>query len=196
MAKKAKATKRKTVAKKPVSKKRVAKARKNAGHRKNPVDAAADKYAEFHGKDPDVITEVTTTVHEHATLSGIGKLVKLVILGIDGRSVVDVSGFGGSLLAQDERGRQLFIVGGNQRVNIGDFGIKSPHELEVLGAVQEVWYDTEKLHLTPETGGKAIYHHKFGSTRKRLPLMVYDVRNELLMFAGGEYDMPEAGIRG
>lgn len=174
----------------------MAAAGKRKAQRSNPVEAAADKYEEFHGKEPEEITEVETRIHEHATLSGIGKLVQLTILAIDGKSVVDVKHFKGSLLAQDESGRQLFIVGGHQGVNVSDFGIKSPHEQEVLGAVQEVWYDTEKQHLRPEDGGKAIYRHKFGGKHKRLPLMIYDVKNKLLNFAGGEYDMPPEGIRG
>lgn len=174
----------------------MAAAGKRRASRSNPVDAAADKYAEFHGKDPEVITEIETPIHEHGTLSGIGKLVQLTILAIDGRNVVDVKNFRGALLAQDENGLQLFIVGGDQKVNLSDFGINTPHEQEVLGAVQEVWYDTEKTHLRPADGGKAVYRHKFGGKKTRLPLMVYDVRNKLLTFAGGQYDMPEVGIRG
>jgi hypothetical protein len=169
-----------------------------AKHRKNPVEAAADKYREFHGKDPDKILEFETVVHEHANLSGIGKLEKLVILPIDGGGEVDIFGFKGAVLAQDEKGKQLFIVGGNQGVNLEDFGINPDraHEHETLGAVKSVSYDTEKLHLDPRDGGKAIYTHQFGGKRTRLPLMIYDVRNKLLEFSGGEYDIPEAGIRG
>jgi hypothetical protein len=167
-----------------------------AKKRSNPVEAAAETYQKFHGKEPDVITEVEEVIHEHKTLSGIGKLVKLVIYSVDGRAEVDLTNFRGALLAQNEEGTQLFIKGGDQRVNLADFGIRSPHEQEVLGAVKEVSYDTEKLHLTPETGGKAIYSHRFGGNKSRLPLMIYDVRNKLLNFAGGGYDMPEVGIRG
>jgi hypothetical protein len=166
--------------------------------RKNPVEAAASKYREFHGKDPDLILEFETVVHEHANLSGIGKLVKLEILAIDGVSTVEVTGFKGAVLAQDEKGKQLFIAGGNQSVNLRDFGInpERAHEHETLGAVKSVSYDTEKLHLDPRDGGKAIYTHQFGGKRTRLPLMIYDARNRLLEFSGGEYDIPEAGIRG
>lgn len=170
--------------------------KKRKARRSNPVESAADKYREFHGKDPDVITEVETVEHVHTTLSGIGKLIKLVIFAVDGKSEVDLTNFKGALLAQDEAGRQLFIVGGDQSVNLADFGITRPHEQEVLGAVKEVHYDTEKLHLSPRDGGKAIYHHTFGGKQSRLPLVIYNVRNKLLLFAGGGYDMPEVGIRG
>lgn len=170
-----------------------ARARRRRG---NPADAAADTYRKFHGKDPDTITEVEEIIHEHGTLSGIGKLVKLVVFAVDGRSEVDLTNFRGALLAQNEEGTQLFIKGGDQAVNLADFGIKQPHEQEVLGAVKEVHYDTEKTHLAPGHGGKAIYHHTFGGKNSRLPLMIYDVRNKLLNFAGGGYDMPEVGIRG
>jgi hypothetical protein len=100
-------------------------------------------------------------------------------------------------------------VGGDQKVNLADFGIREPHEKEALGAVRAVWYDTTKVHLAPEDGGKAVYHHKFGGPKHkaggandwgskgpRLPMLMYDVRNKLLEFAGGGYTLPDVGIDG
>lgn len=171
--------------------------RKNPGRRRrNPEDAAAARYEEFHGRPPAEVVEVTERLHEHGVLSGIGKLVKLVILSVDGQTEVELSKFGGALLAQDEKGTQLFIKGGDQRVNLADFGIRGrTHENEVLGAVREVEYLTTKDHLGKD-GGRAIYHHKFGARGSRLPIATYDTRNHLLLIAGGGYDLPEVGIRG
>ena len=163
--------------------------------RKNPEDAAAARYESFHGREPESVTEVTRTIHEHSVLSGIGKLVQLDIAAIDGKGIVEVKGFRGALLAQNEKATQLFIEGGDQKVSPGDFGIKHPHEKEVLGACVAVWYDTQKDHLGRD-GGKAVYHHKFGGKGSRLPMIVYDVPNQLLEFAGGGYTLPDVGIDG
>lgn len=169
---------------------------KNPQRKRNPEGAAAARYEKFHGRPPEEVVEVTERLHEHGVLSGIGKLVKLVILAVDGQTEVELSKFAGALLAQDEAGTQLFIKGGDQRVNLADFGIRGrTHENEVLGAVREVEYLTTKDHLGKD-GGKAVYHHKFGKGGSRLPIATYDTRNHLLLIAGGGYDLPEVGIRG
>ena len=96
------------------------------------------------------------------------------------------------------------IRGGDQAVNLRDFGIDTVHELEILGLATRVQYFTTKTHLRPEDGGTAVYDHKFGGMvrvrgkRKRspLPTMVYDSVNRMLQFAGGGYSMPPEGIDG
>lgn len=186
--------------------KRRAARRGNAGKRRNPEDAAAEAYEKFHGRPPEVVTDVRTTIHEHSVLSGIGKLKELTIEAVDGRSEVKLSNFKGALLAQDEAGKQLYIEGGDQSVNLADFGITRPHEHELLGAVTGIIYFTRKDHLRPEDGGTANYNHEFGTTRdgerhveikgSRLPVAIYDVRNKLIRIAGGTYALPEVGISG
>jgi hypothetical protein len=176
------------------------KSMRKRGRRRNPagdgIGSAAERYEYFHGKAPDKVVEITTPIYQPSETSGIGKLVKLVVKRVDGKGLTDIVNFKGSLLSQNVEGTQLYIDGGDQRVRLEDFGIKrdSAHVNEVLGTVAEVWYDTEKLHLGDD-GGDAIYHHKFGARGKRLPFLFYDVRNKLLMFAGGGYDLPAEGIR-
>lgn len=182
--------------------------------KRNPADAetkAAERYEFFHGKPPEDVTEFETIIHEPAVTSGIGKLVRLVVLAIDGINEVTLENFRGAILSQNIEGTQLYIDGGDQRVNLKDFGIDpgAARAQEVLGACREVWYDTTKLHLGDD-GGDAIYHHKFGgrvnrsnpsrnawgASSSRMPQIVYSVRNKLLMFAGGGYTLPKEGISG
>lgn len=164
--------------------------------KRNPVEAAAERYQFFHGREPEEIIEVTEKIREHGVLSGIGKLTSLLIAPIDGTAPVELSGFRGALLAQNEKGTQLFIKGGDQRVELSAFGIRQPHEIETLGAAVEVVYETTKDHLAAKDGGHGNYRHPFGKHGTRLPLIIYDVRNKLLQFSGGGYDLPEVGIRG
>jgi hypothetical protein len=125
-------------------------------------------------------------------LAGIGDLRKLKIKSANGHWKVTVKFLKPyPILSMNEAATQLYIEGGDQFVDLRDFGIKTPHEKEILGHVTDVWYFTTKDHLRPEDGGTAIYHHKFGKIK---PTMIYDVPNQLLEFAGGGYTIPDEGI--
>ncbi len=166
--------------------------KRNAGRRlrRNGEEAAAERYEYFHGRPPEVNTDVETELHYHKTLSGIGKLEKLVIRR--GSRRVTLGNFGGAILAQNEKGTQLYISGGNQGVNLKDFGIETEHENQTLGVCEQVFYQTVKDHLGDD-GGDAIYHHKF--SKRDPPTIEYDVRNRLLHFSGGAYTLPAEGIK-
>lgn len=189
--------------------------RRKKGKRKNPrnpVGAAQARYESFHGRPSEELIEITTPIHEHSVVSGIGELRKLVVIAPDGR-IVTIKNFGVNragqmcILSQNEEATQLFIDGGDQSVNLEDFGILEPyHEWETLGEVRNVYYFTTKDHLGDD-GGTATYNHKFGGIgefrtstgrkvrrRSRKPTLIYDVRNRLLYFSGGGYTLPDEGI--
>lgn len=199
----------------PISQKKP-KRRANKGGRRNPrnpVDAARARYESFHGRPSEELLEIATPIHEHSVVSGLGELRKLVVIAPDGRKVT-IKNFGvnragqPAILSQNEAATQLFIDGGDQSVNLEDFGIFEPyHEWETLGEVQNVYYFTTKDHLRPEDGGTATYNHRFGGMgefrtstgrkvrrRSRRPTLIYDARNQLLYFAGGGYTLPDEGI--
>jgi hypothetical protein len=170
--------------------------------RRNPADAAVEVFEEFHGHAPDEIVEVKKKIHFHKHLAGAGILKRLVVDGIDGRSHL-INGFRGALLCFNESKNQLFIESGDQAINLEDFGIKSPHELETLGKVKHIDYSTRKDHLWDE-GGDAVYTHKFRTTNEngqhvtvriaRYPDLIYRVRDEQLEFSGGSYEIRAEGI--
>jgi len=178
--------------------------------RHNPGDdAEAARYEYFHGRPPAEVITIRTPVHDPLNVkhSGIGKLMALEILSIDGTKKVTLERFKGTLLSQDKKGKQLYIDGGDQSARLSDFGIRYPHELEILGALLAVVYFTTKDHLRAEDGGTANYDHKFGGEGKqkrfvfgqhgsRLPLVGYDVRDKLLSIQGGGYELPAEGIDG
>ena len=179
----------------------------------NPVEAAARRFEHTHGRPPEDVFEFIEQDHFHSVMPAYGRLDTLSILAIaDGETVVTLKDFKGAMLAENEEADkqpQLFIIGGDQAVNLKDFGIRHAHETEVLGFCTEVAYITRKDHLG-EAGGageRATHVHDFGSKRgmdaddyrrhsARLPTIIYDVRNRKMKFAGGTYDLPEIGIRG
>jgi hypothetical protein len=180
----------------------------------NPIEAAARRFELTHGRPPDEVIEVIENEHIHTVLPAYGRLESLTILAIDGTTVVKLKDFRGAMLAENEQAAeipQLFIIGGDQSVPLASFKLGAiTHECELLGAAMEIAYKTRKDHLG-ESGGagqRVIHVHDFGSKRgmeeddprkrtgSRLPMIVYDVRNKKLQFAGGSYDLPEVGIRG
>jgi hypothetical protein len=178
----------------------------------NPIDQAAKRFEETHGRPPEVVIELVDEERYHSVLPAYGRLEWLRILAID-HTEVKLFDFGGAMLCENEQAAtrpQLFIEGGDQSVSLKQFGIDGEHEREVLGAALEVAYKTQKDHLGASGGAgeRAVHVHPFGSKRgmedddprkkngSRLPLIIYDVRNKKLHFAGGSYDLPEVGIRG
>ena len=177
-------------------------ARLKRGCRANPSVAAADAYEEFHGHASRELVTVKKKIHSHEHLAAAGVLTFMVVRGIDGQ-VHNIEKFKGALLCFNESKTQLFIEGGDQSINLEDFGIHKPHERETLGRLQDIDYDTRKDHLGDE-GGQATYTHRFRTTNKggkhvtikfaRYPDLVYEVLNEQLLFSGGSYTIRAEGI--
>lgn len=161
---------------------------------RNGLQRSVDKFIEFHGHDPEEIFKVTSTVHEHEKLSGMGDLEALRVVNLDTDGVT-IENLGDCLLSQNEAGNQIFVVGGDQELDLEQFGIdRDPHELEVLGILSDVWYYTNKTHLIEKDGGEATYHHTFGGKGRRRPTLIYDVPNAQLLVAGGDYQILPEGI--
>lgn len=157
--------------------------------------AAAAASEEFHGRAPSESITIKTEVFEHDNLGDLGELVSMTIKPDRGGEVEVLKDFDGTRLAQSPKGYpfQLFIEGGDQSVTIEDFGIDEPHEVEVLGKLTHVVYYTTKDHLG-EDGGEANFKHKLGEVSGIKPYVIYDVLNESLSIAGGNYKILPEGI--
>ena len=169
--------------------------------RVNPSAAAAEVYEEFHGRRSEELVKVRDRVHIHEHLAALGALKKLVVDGVDGYRH-ELVGFGKAILCSNEMKNQLFIRGGSQSLDLAEFGIDHPHEIETLGEVVEIRYFTTKDHLGSE-GGTALYFHKSGTTvsasgsHRKVgygPDLIYRTRDEALEFAGGTYEIKAEGI--
>jgi hypothetical protein len=168
---------------------RVGAKQKKHARKRNPSQAAAEAFEEFHGRPSEEVITVTQKVHYHSNLAAIGKLEALKGVTCAGSPFL-LEDFGGALLCMNEKKTQLFVRGGNQKVDPADFGADAEHELQTLGYVKVIEYFTTKNHLGKE-GGTAVYVHKFS---RPYPDLIYDVVNKQLLFAGGSYSMPPEGI--
>lgn len=180
-------------------------ARKAAGKR-NPVHAAEDAYQKFHGRPATEEMVFESVEHEHEVYADVGELIALVIVPEGEKRGVRLFGFGGSRLTMNENWEhpQLFVIGGDQSVELSQFGINKAHEREILGKVADIEYYTVKDHLGRD-GGEADYHHKFGEETARgkkahfriqvSPTAAYDTLNQVISLWGGKYSIEEEGIR-
>lgn len=172
--------------------------RKNKKNPRNPSEfqAAAEASEDFHGTPHHEIIEVKTKIFEHDNLGDLGELVSMKIKSSKpGIGTVTLTKFKGARLAQSPKGYpyQLFIEGGDQAVDLAQFGIDDPHETEVLGKLTQITYFTEKKHLGRD-GGIANFKHKLGEVTGEKPHVIYDVMNKALSIAGGAYTILPEGI--
>lgn len=164
--------------------------RKNK-RKRNPADASAEAFKEFHGRPSEEVITFTRKVHFHGHLAALGQLIALKGDTLRGDKFT-IKGLGKNcMLCMNEKKTQLFIEGGSQTVaNLKDYGATAEHELYTLGQLRVVEYFTRKDHLGSE-GGTAIYVHRFHSP---YPTLLYDAPNQQLLIGGGSYDMPPEGI--
>ncbi len=131
----------------------------------NPEGPAADLYEKFHGKPSERIDVVEETVHYHENLAALGQLVELKIktpTKIRATLRFPEDGPDVPTLAASEDGRQLFIIGGDQVVNLGDIdmaGAQWKRDTMDLGELIEITCHTVKgFHKFEPTN----YFHKLG----------------------------------
>lgn len=169
--------------------------------KRNPVESAERAYRVFHGHEPEEQFLIKEDTHWHSVLAGCGRLEELIVDAPEAGEVT-LSGFGKDcLLAMNEKRTQLYVKGGDQSVDLRDFGIDpgSAHDLEVLGELVFAGYHTRKDHLDEEDGGQATYEHDFGGededgNQMACPTLLYDKLNERLLIAGGDYRIDAEGI--
>ena len=185
----------------------------NKGKKKNPAGRTAEEaFRDFHGRDPEEIIDFDVPAGSKASMlprktSGIGDLIELDIRvprdrHVSGAQYVKLANFGECWLTEHPRMKQLYVEGGDQSVDLEQFGLdeSDPHEWEYLGELVRCVYFTRKDHLGKD-GGEANYHHRFGKnelTLKKTELIkvAYHVPDEQLWFIGGGYEIPSEGIDG
>jgi hypothetical protein len=190
--------------------KRAARAMKSrpAHTHRNPEAEAAAMSEVFHGRPAQEVTEYSELLEEHAWLAEFGRLEALYI-ALDGNpfflgSRLDrATGqpqkawlktqcakirFDGCALASNEKGTQLFFVGGDQSLDVREFGQDPTKESVILGPVAFIEYSTAKYHLGKEDEIAGPYIHPFSEeTKGALPVCCYDTVNQLQSLVGGSY---------
>lgn len=157
----------------------------------NPESSAAALSEKFHGRPPKEVIEYPEDIHVHEHLTKLGTLQELIVDAPVGK--VCLSGFKGAALASSEDGRQLYIVGGDQRVNLKALGFTpaDTRDSMVLGELHRVIYRTQKGFDNFET---VDYYHDLGEDTGIRPALLYSTRDHRLSIAGGQYVVKPEGI--
>ncbi len=204
--------------------------RKPKQNRRNPAADAAALSEKFHGRPATTQKRIVEPMHVHKHLMEIGPLVRLVIDTPTGKVVV--LNFNTTdpakivRLANSEKdpktgklvGKQLYLRGGDQEVNLKGLGMDSPlwiRDKMELGRLHEFKRGDPALIVDGETVKGSItyrtrkgmddfklvdYWHRAGEeTSKQAgaaarPLVLYDYRNKKLEIAGGQYTVDAPGI--
>lgn len=183
----------------------------------NPAPASDAVYTEFHGAPPSEVLEITETEHVHGHLAGIGDLVSIVVKLSGGTKV----GATTTLTAPDpetasdtdivhvasnESSNQLYLVGGDQSVDVEKLGFRDSFDIShdgetfeatelkdlmILGEIQKLTYRTQKSF---DNFKLVDYFHKLGEDTRVRPFLLYDTLNDRMRIAGGEYHIHDVGI--
>lgn len=167
--------------------------RERAKGKRNPESSAADLYESFHGKPSEEVLEYGEEIHYHENLAGLGVLTEIKVDCFSGYSAV-LKFDRETQLCSNEEGTQLYIIGGDQSLNLGSLKFKDDEvdkDQVAIGVITEITYNTQKgFHNFKPTD----YYHELGEESGYQPILTYDTRNQQLTIAGGAYRIKPEGI--
>lgn len=156
---------------------------------RNPIDAAAFLAEAWHGRPASSETDYVERVRFHGVLTDLGRLQQIKVMVT--RSKAQAIDFDKQTrLCSSENGKQLYIVGGDQSLDLSALGIEGDEaekDLVVVGPVYSLVYVTAKDHLGRADKILGPYEHILGEDGGESPTLVYDTLNETCGFAGGSY---------
>ncbi len=180
----------------------------NPGALEDMLDEGAAQLSEdFHGRPVEELVQVDTDVDYQENLALLGSLVELSVFCDDGKSEVpvtfdDLAGPDEIFVTATPDGRQIYIVGGNQELDIPaliEQGCVIPDpdkEWLEVGYMNKLVYFTDKHHLQgPKEQKNGIeFVHPLGEESGMPPMLVYDTLNKQMLVVGGNYEIRPEGI--
>ncbi len=164
------------------------------GRRRNGATGADRMFEKFHGRASTKTTTVVEKASYRSDLAQLGGLRSLTILTPMGKQVVVNWTAKSPQLCVTPDGKQLYIKGGDQKINLSRFGMGAPSwqkDSMDLGHLLKVTYRTQKDFHKFET---IDYFHALGEETGALPSVQYDTLNGTLRISGGQYDVRREGI--
>lgn len=163
--------------------------------RRNPgdIEQAAAMSEAFHGRPAHRVRTVDEQNDSPKVLAELGALRKFTVETPHG-DLVELKFGKGVKLAANPKSHQLYIVGGDQSVDLEalDMGDEAEKDHAYLGEVARVLYHTKKGFHDFEP---IDYDHEFGEEGGRRPRLNYDCINSRLYVTGGSYTIEPEGIR-
>jgi len=157
--------------------------------KQNPEDAAAALSEAWHGRPARSATDVIEQVHYHGVLTDLGRLKEITVM-VTERKGQKIFFDSETRLCSSENGKQLYVVGGDQSLDLEALGIEGEEaekDCVVVGEVHSIVYVTAKEHLGKTDKEVGPYEHRLGENKGVMPILIYDTLNQELGFAGGSY---------
>lgn len=191
--KRAAAPKRKTK-KTPVTsrgKATAGRSQKKKKKRRNPDDDAAAMYERFHGRAPERIIEHRKPLSYRDEFAELGRLLELRFRMPGEAKPMPLIEFGACQVTCTPDGKNIYLLGGNMKVDLSALGIETEKDYVELGECVYIAYMTRKgFHNFEPTD----YQHKFGEENGIRPVLAYDQINKTLFLLGGDYRCRPEGI--
>lgn len=165
----------------------------NAPRRRNSELEAAAALAEgFHGRPARKVREVKELTRERVDLADLGPLVEIAF-AFDNGKIGEIN-FNKVRLAASADGGQLYIVGGDQSLDLEAMGLDKwmPKDHLRIGHVVSLTYHGSKRFHKFEP---SQYEHEMGEEGGSLPTLGYDTLNRRLYLLGGSYRVEGEWIR-
>jgi hypothetical protein len=159
--------------------------------RRNSDAEAAAMYETFHGKAPGRIVEYDELVRFPHHFAELGKLKELRIDLDSANPEFPVTGFGDCLVVSTPDGENIYFVGGDQSMELGNLEIGGGKDFIELGPCVYIRYHTTKSFHDFEPFD---YYHEFGEEDGIRPMLAYDRLNKGLFLMGGNYQVKREGI--
>ena len=158
---------------------------------------AAKGYADFHGRSPKEVLEMTETHLQSGDYYSLGDITGLwLIEPVDGdpngwgRATLEFGKKDGVLLAASEdSNRQLYILGEDCCIPLAalrELGLDTGKQFIPLGPVYGIGYLTEKKFDGFQT---QEYAHRFGDVTGEVPSAFYDKKAKRILLVGGGYSI-------
>jgi hypothetical protein len=170
---------------------------RNPKGKRNPEEQAAETFEMFHGVPSDEEIIVQESHHSHSNLAVMGILTEIKVKTVQGpKATLKFSHKGPEdtvYLCSNENRNQMFIEGGDQRLDLESLGFDGDWKKEfvLIGVMTLITYRTrKKFDKMRETD----YYHRLGEDSGDKPSLVYDSVNEKLSIVGGKYDIRDVGI--
>jgi hypothetical protein len=159
--------------------------------RKNSESDAEQMYQTFHGKAPGRIVEYDELIKFPQNFAEMGRLVELRIDLDSANRKFPFTHFGDCKVVCTPDGQNIYFVGGDQKINLGDLDIGGEKDFIELGPCVYICYHTTKdFHdFAP-----IDYFHEFGEEDGIKPMLAYDRLNQKLFLMGGNYNVKREGI--
>ena len=157
--------------------------------KQNPEHAAAALSEAWHGRPARTSTDVIEQIHYHGVLTDLGRLKEITVM-VTARKGQKIFFDSETRLCSSENGKQLYVVGGDQSLDLGALGIEGEEaekDCVVIGEIHSIVYITAKEHLGKADKESGPYEHQLGEDGGVMPILIYDTLNKEVGFAGGSY---------